>query len=222
MTGPVSAEGSLNILVATPAYGGMIHCSYVHNILQLQAAGLPFQLFTIGNESLITRARNHQISWFHSRPDFSHILFLDADVSLPPEALAMMIEQDADVVGAPVALKTRGPNGSRIFNFGALLGEQGSAWKVDRIGTAALMLSRKAVNALVDDAIQDGQVYEPNKKLWDAPTWSEIHYDIFQVGVVDGEYLSEDFWVCRSLRRLGFDIIMVPDALTHHFGTVST
>lgn len=34
---------------------------------------------------------------------------------------------------------------------------------------------------------------------------AELHCDIFQVGVHRGEYLSEEFWVCRRLPALGFD-----------------
>jgi hypothetical protein len=36
--------------------------------------------------------------------------------------------------------------------------------------------------------------------------------------VVDDEYLSEDFWVCRQLRELGFAIHLDPTIVTRHSG----
>jgi hypothetical protein len=41
---------------------------------------------------------------------------------------------------------------------------------------------------------------------------------VFRVGVQANEYLSEDFWVCRRLRTLGFDILIDPSIITTHYG----
>ena len=65
-----------------------------------------------------------------------------------------------DVVGAPVPLKGRGPNGERLFNVGNAVGEDGPLSLHERVGTAVLLLSRRAVDALVDDAKADGRVYD--------------------------------------------------------------
>ena len=46
------------VLIGTPAYGGMVHTDYVDSLLQYATAHVPFAVMTIGNESLITRARN--------------------------------------------------------------------------------------------------------------------------------------------------------------------
>lgn len=209
-----------HILIGTPAYGGMVYMDFVHSLLSYQKAGIQFTLATLGNESLITRARNTLLSMFHHRPDLTHLLFLDADVSLSAESVQMMLEQQCDVIGAPVALKGRNAQGGRIFNIGRVVGESGPMILVDRIGTAALMLSRRAVTALVDDAIAHGRVYERMKTLR-GDAGPAIHYDVFSVGVHEGEYLSEDYWACKSLRRLGFDICVLPDIVTQHHGTMA-
>ena len=200
----------------------MVHVDYVHSLLTYQSAGVQFTVASIGNESLITRARNTLLAMFWANPSCTHLLFLDADVSLPAEHLQAMLAQGKDVIGAPVALKGRDPAGQRIFNLGACVGEAGDLLLVEHIGTAALMLSRKAVAALVADAQQRGDVYAPSKRtLAGDVSQLELVYDVFQVGVLDGEYLSEDYWVCRRLRQLGFDIHVQIDALTTHHGTVA-
>lgn len=207
-----------HLLIGTPAYGGMVHSDFASALLTYQQMQIRFALMTIGNESLITRARNSILAEFHARPEFTHLLFLDADVLLPAPGLQRMLESGRDVIGAAVALKGRNADGSRIFNVGKLLGEDRSHYCVERIGTAALLLSRKAVDALVDEASGEGRIYQPNQNLRGMATRATVHFDVFRTGVVDDEYLSEDFWICRQLRMLGFAIHLDPTIVTRHSG----
>ncbi len=214
-------SADFNLLIGTPAYGGMIHADYVNALLGYQSLGIRFSLMSIGNESLITRARNTILSEFVAREEFSHLLFLDADVLLPAPGLARMISCGKDVIGAPVALKARTAEGGRVFNVGNACGEDGPLLLCDRIGTAALMLSRDAVASLVEDAKSQGHVYaRGTTALLGDPLRARIFYDVFRVGVVDDEYLSEDFWVCRTLRRLGFAIHVDATVVTQHSGAM--
>jgi hypothetical protein len=209
---------STNLLIGTPAYGGMVHSDFTSALLTYQQLQIRFALMTIGNESLITRARNTILAEFHARPEFTHLLFLDADVLLPAAGLLRMLDSGRDVIGAAVALKGRNADGSRIFNIGKLLGEDASHYCVERIGTAALLLSRKAVDALVDEARGDGRIYQRNHNIRGMAMRAAVHFDVFRTGVVDDEYLSEDFWVCRQLRALGFNIHLDPTIVTRHSG----
>jgi hypothetical protein len=206
------------LLIGTPAYGGMVHSDFTSALLTYQQAQIPFALMTIGNESLITRARNTILAEFHARPAFSHLLFLDADVSLPAAGLRRLLDSGRDVIGAAVALKGRNAEGGRIFNVGFLVGEDGPLYEVERVGTAALLLSRKAVDALVEDARREGRVYSLGFHVRGADLQASVHYDVFRTGVVGDEYLSEDFWVCRQLRQLGFHIYIDPTIVTRHSG----
>jgi hypothetical protein len=214
------AQESVRLLIGTPAYGGMIHCDYVSALLAYQHAGIAFGLMTIGNESLITRARNTILAEFDAHEDFTHLLFLDADVLLPAAGLQRMIAHGKDVIGAPVALKGRAADGNRLFNLGEACGEEGALLLCTRIGTAALMLSRRAVAALIADAKAHGHAYTRGSSARGTSLRAAAHYDVFRVGVIDGEYLSEDYWACRSLRRLGFAIHVDPTVVTQHSGVV--
>ena len=209
---------SVNVLIGTPAYAGMVHVDFVSTLLGFTRARIPFTLLTIGNESLITRARNAIAAAFLERTEFTHLLFLDGDVSFGSEDFRRLLAYGKDVVGAPVALKSRRPDGSMIFNVGRSLGEEGSLIVTEHVGTAVLLLSRRAVSALASEAQREGYVYEGVSVRGESN--AKIHYDIFRVGVVDGHYLSEDFWACRSLRRLGFQIYVDPTVVTTHIGTI--
>ena len=214
-------QSSPHIMIGTPAYGGMVHVDYVSSLLLFAGSGIPFTLVTIGNESLITRARNTIFAAFHARPQFSHLLFLDGDVRMSAASLARLVNANVDVIGAPVALKGRNPDGTRMWNVGQCVGEAGELTVCDRIGTAVFMLSRKAVTALADDAMRRGAVYGRSPRTQRGDFDADIHYDVFSVGVVEGEYLSEDFWACHRLRQLGFKIHVDPTVVTQHHGTVA-
>jgi len=205
-----------NILVGTPAYNGMVHTDYVHSLLGFTQAGIRFGFLSIGGESLITRARNSILARFHRMPEFSHLLFLDGDVYLGGEDLKKLLVHNRDVIGAPVPLKTL-EEGKPVYNISGSLGEVDGLARVERLGTAAMLLSRNAVDELVIDAIADGRVYNPNPHARGLGDPEEV-YDVFQVGVRDGEYLSEDFWVCQRLRELGFDVFVDTSIRTRHHG----
>ena len=207
----------VNLFIGTPAYNGMVHIDYLNSIMEYHRAGIPITTMTIGNESLITRGRNTVIAYFHKLEQFTHLLFLDADMYLSADNLVRLLSHEKDVIGAPVALKGFDKNGNPVYNVGEVFEEEGDLLKVDRVGTAVFMLSRRAVDALVEDAKGDNRVYGANPhtrgQAADIPM-----YDIFGVGVFDGEYLSEDYVVCRKLQELGFNVYVDPNVKNRHNG----
>jgi len=218
------SDNTVNIFIGTPAYNSQIHTDYLHSIISYYEKKVPFVLMTIGNESLITRGRNSVISYFYNTVGASHLLFLDADIYLPAEGLIRMISLQKDVIGAPVALKGfNKQTGQAVYNVGKLLDEEtlkdgSKIYKVDRVGTAVFMLSRKASNALVEYAQKNKDVYFSNPHTRGDADQNMKMYDIFKTGVFDSEYLSEDYYVCRILRELGFDIYVDPNIKTRHNG----
>jgi len=214
----------VNVFIGTPAYNSMVHTDFLHSIISYYEKNIPFTLMTIGNESLITRGRNSVISYFHSAVGLSHLLFLDADIYFHADGLIRLLSLNKDVIGVPVALKGfNRQTGQSVYNTGKILDEEiledgSKLYKVDRVGTAVFMLSRKAVNALVDYAQDNKNTYYPNPHTRGDTQPNIKMYDIFQVGVFDGEYLSEDYYVCRILRDLGFDVFVDPNIKVRHNG----
>ena len=211
---------SINLMIATPAYNSQVHTDYLHTIIGIGNTGIKFSLKTLGNESLITRARNALISKFWAEDKFTHLLFLDADVYLNPHGLIQMLNHKKEVIGAPVCLKSKDENGNRILNTDVKVDEKYSLQEANRIGTAVLLLSRKAVQALVLKAIEEARVYNTSK-LSQQQGLGKINYDIFRTCIVEDEYLSEDFSVCHQLRLLGYKIHVETSVYTRHNGMVA-
>ena len=97
------------IFIGTPCYGGMITAEYFKSCMQLVALAatkkIELQFGTIGNESLITRARNTLVQLFMDG-DYTHLLFIDSDIAFNPESVIRMIEYDKNVVTGIYPRKT--------------------------------------------------------------------------------------------------------------------
>ena len=101
-----------SILIATPCYGKVMGEGYVHSYIAsyelLRSKGHKVTLFTVGNESLITRARNNVVAHFLSMKNKAdRLMFIDADITWQPQAVLDLIESDHDVCGTPYPTKGR-------------------------------------------------------------------------------------------------------------------
>ena len=214
----------VNLLIGTPAYNGLTHIDYNNTILNLSTFKIKQSVMFIGNESLITRARNTIISSFYSMKQFTHLLFLDGDVGLIEDGnfsgvpILRMLKYNKDAIGTPVKLKGSDENGNPVYNVvNPIKVEKENLYKVDKIGTAVFMLSRKAVEDLIKEAIKKEDMYRSNKYTRGHPL-DILHYDIFKVGVSNEIYLSEDFYVCSQLIKMGYTIYCDDTIETTHNG----
>ena len=97
-------EKDFRIYLGMPMYGGMLCEATLHGLLEVQQwsmakdVGLRFQ--SMGNESLITRARNTIVSMMMDDKDFvaTHLLFIDADIGFSWRNIERLLCADKDVV----------------------------------------------------------------------------------------------------------------------------
>ena len=87
-------DKKFKVLVATPVYGGMYNEGYHRALLftteRLRQHRIPFQLASVTNESLVTRARNVLVSMFLNG-DCTHLMFVDADITFNPDYIIKML-----------------------------------------------------------------------------------------------------------------------------------
>lgn len=93
----------MNILIAMPAYQGGVQTSTAKSIVELTTLlninGIKSKWLTIDSESLITRGRNACIAYFLSAKEFTHILFIDADITFPVAAVLRLLDSNKDITG---------------------------------------------------------------------------------------------------------------------------
>lgn len=207
----------MNLLIATPMYGGLAHLDFINSLLDFNNANIKFTFMGLANESLITRARNTCISYFYVMEEYSHLVFIDADVGISAKGLLKILSYDKDVMGAAVPIKRFIINGGMSYGVGGVLSRDGDLLKVDKLSTSVFILNRKAVNSLVEHAKQNDDVYTLKQNVGGEIREIE-HYDVFKVGIVDGEYLGEDYYLCTTLQKLGYDIFIDSSVRTVHNG----
>ena len=101
------------LFLATPMYSGMCYGTYARSVCELVTIftqkEIPLQLYSLFNESLITRARAYACDEF-LRSDATHLLFIDSDVGFNPNDIVCMMslmtdESSYDIMGGPYAKK---------------------------------------------------------------------------------------------------------------------
>lgn len=216
----LSLKNPTTVLVGTPAYGSMVHTDYLHSIMSYtNIPNLTISILTLGNESLITRARNKLFSIF-LKSQFDYLLFLDADMGFNGNFLVNLINTKKDIIGAHVRLKDLE---RVVYNFGKVLDKsEFPLLKVDRLGTAVMLISKQAAQHIARYCDQHQLYYfnEPFYSRGDNIIEKEKIYDVFRVGVLDGEYLSEDYWFCKLAQKLGYDIYVDTRCITVHNGNI--
>jgi hypothetical protein len=94
----------VKILIATPAYGGVVHTAYHEAVLatvlyfQSNFPGIAFESRML-SLSVISTARNIFASIVLNDRSFTHLLFIDADMGFSPSLIARMLAVAKPVTG---------------------------------------------------------------------------------------------------------------------------
>jgi hypothetical protein len=240
------------LFVATPMYGGMSHGMFVKSCLDLQTVcaqyGIEVRYSFIFNESLITRARNYLVDEFLRAEDFTHLLFLDADIHFDPRDVIALLALDKDVIGGPYPKKSikwnsvkeavkKNPDidagelekvaGDFVFNPAPGTEKFSVAEPIEvlEIGTGFMMVKRHVFDKFREAYPQ--LRYKPDhagQANFDGSRYIHAYFDTVidskeNGGFGSDRYLSEDYMFCQWWRRLGGEIWLCPWMRTHHIGT---
>ena len=235
----------VNIMLATPCFGGQVSEAYMRGILDvtqiLQYKKIPYLVFTIANESLITRARNAVVANFLGQKDFTHLLFIDADIEFTPLEFFRLLAANKEVAGGCYPGKSinwdkvyahisKGcpkeeiePKGlNYMVNYHLVETEHGQALNIDNdfvevsnLATGFLMIQRSAFDKLVQKRPQDKYINDTNG--YESENTKDNFYLFFDTMVDNnGRYLSEDYAFCTKWRELNGQIWMdMKSKLTH-------
>src|ERR1700744_1061480 len=102
---PHDTNKAVNLVIATPCFGGQISVLYAASLFKLQSAIRRYEGFTLkvlfkDGDALITRARANLMSQFLDDPTATHLLFIDADIGFEPHQVVRLIECGGDMCAA--------------------------------------------------------------------------------------------------------------------------
>lgn len=228
----------MKIFIATPMYGGIAKNPYTISlqnlIVKLSQSGHSIMTTTVGNESLITRARNTLVHKF-IKTDCDALLFIDADHGWNSDDVLRMIESGKDFIGAIYPMK--GINWENI-KAAAVIGRPASElekysgyfainllpedqtfnenepFKVKDIGTGMLFLTRK----VFEDLEPHCKKYKNNNVGDTGIQFGEMVTEYFTTFIDDDILLSEDYALCRMWQRIGGEVWSAPWVRITHSG----
>lgn len=221
-------------------YGGMAKNNYVVSlqnlVVKLSQQGHSINTTTVGNESLITRARN-TIAHKFLKSDADALLFIDADHGFNPDDVLRMIESGKDLIGAPYPMKGINWENVRVaaiagkknleaysghFAMNLLKGDNQAfdsqePFKVQDIGTGMMFITRK----VFEDMKPKCNTYKHNSVGDLGIEFGEEITEYFYTKIENGILLSEDYAFCSLWRELGNDVWSAPWVRITHSGDYS-
>jgi len=233
----------VNLVIATPCFGGQISVLYASSLFKLQQlirsyTGLTLKVLFKDGDALITRARASLISQFLDDPSATHLLFIDADIGFEPDQVLRLIACGADMCAAIYPIKridwdriTNTIKGARPNPAAAALKyvfevddpnavtAKGGFVRVRYAGTGFLMIRRQALEKM---CAHYPQLRFKRDHSIDAATESGNRFALFECMIAeDGTYLSEDFAFCKRWTDLGGEIWASLDSKLDHVGPMT-
>jgi hypothetical protein len=229
-----------HLVVATPCYGGMVTQRYMQSICALLLAatqdGLAITVELLGNDSLITRARNTLIATALDKVDATHVMFIDADIGFSPYQVARMLAFDRDVVAGMYPLKLL--HNDELMSARVAAGEpletaqiryvgaplpQGAREETDGFmtaefaGTGFMLIKRQALERMIEAYPETRYAAAHDRAV---PTRSPNKYALFDcmIDPENGDYLSEDYTFCRRWRAIGGQVWLDARSALIHVG----
>lgn len=227
------------IIIGTPCYGGLVTHGYMNSVVTLMdraaSLGVRVGLNLLANDALVTRARAAIVAAMLDEPAATHLLFIDADISFPPEQVMRLVAADKDVAAAtyPVksidwqaiperAVKNQEPLSEAGLVYvgklsaGAAAKTEGVFATADYAGTGFLLIKREAILRM---AAAYPETRFRSVQSFPAGQGSDNLYALFDCMIdEDGAYLSEDYAFCRRWRKLGGELWLDRTSTLTHTG----
>ena len=230
-----------HIVICTPCFGGLVTQGYMRSTTTILMLGtqLGFQVSVdlLGYDSLITRSRNTLVTQFLDRPDATHLLFVDADITYQPIQLMRMLKLNEDIVAGMYPLKVRDWSAEAIGRV--RLGESLDTSPLRYVGLpcsneiashrdgfvtgeyagTGFMLIRRAALLRMIEAYPQTRFEAAHDQA--SHTTSRHRYALFDC-MIEPEtkhYLSEDYTFCRRWRDIGGSIWLDTQGALVHTGS---
>jgi SAM-dependent methyltransferase len=229
-TGQNGARAPLRyVVIATPCAGGTLCDGTARSIsdarFALMQANIWSDWHTLGGSCYVGLARNKLVKQFLDNPLATDFVFVDADVSFPPEALVQLLLHDVDVVAGAYRYKAaeeRYPVLPFAENEDAAALESPPAWDAERglIPAAMVPAGFLRIRRGVFERFRRhyGEIaLQCIERNFDGTERDRFHnyFDTRQVGE---QWFGEDVFFCRQWRAMGGDLWIDPRITLTHTG----
>jgi hypothetical protein len=182
----------------------MVHSKLMLDLIDLLQEAHYDYTIRIKSGSLITRIRNDFVEDFLAS-DCSHLLFIDSDLYDFKETFLDLLCGDTPKVCGGIYRKKQlkeSYNVNLCKSIEETLAERRGAFiEVKHIPTGLMIIEKSVFYQLI--------LSYPERKFLDNDT---IKYNFFDAGIIEGRYLSEDYYFCELYRAIGGKVHAVLDS----------
>lgn len=197
------------VLIGTPSYDGRIDTwfadSLVRTVKQADPKQINIHAIYPSYDSLIQRARNDLVRMAMDG-GYDTLFFIDSDVEWEPEWFFRLLARPEPIVGAALIKKSDQESYTvKIIKKNLTKSEDDVLVQVDGLGTGFLKVDRFALEKLwlmSEPYVHDGV---PNRM-------------VFDLKIVDGDLISEDYVMCHKWQSLGYKVWLDPSITINHNG----
>ena len=217
----------MKVFIPLICYNHTCNTEWMMSILKLlnsaKETGLNMSFYPIFFESLVSRARNAAVAHFLEDEENTHLLFIDSDIIFEPEDVYRLIQADKDVIAGMYPKKyivwdrlKKDPNAERVdFPIGGEIKVTDDDYvESNYLPTGFLMIKREAILKLIAEHPElkyrndiDGYGFD-----------NDNFYNLFNAGIRNGIYESEDWGFCSLWKELGGQVLIHPDINLKHVG----
>jgi hypothetical protein len=196
----------MKALLATPLHSGCADRDFITGLLE--SHGLYAGWSCLEGQANISHARDLLVAQFLAS-DCTTLVFIDGDIGFGRGDLQRLLSAPLAIVGGLYPRKRETlkwvcvPQPEDLPEIPGYPGYK----RVRRVGTGFLRIDRTVFEKL----IASGHVAS-------YPARGQTVHHFFPSGVVDGEFLSEDFYFCEIAARAGFGIYVDQNIRLRHVG----
>lgn len=201
------------VKILTPCYGGNITSGCFHSFLNFfpyaLQNGIPFTVETLPNCSLISLGRDIMLTRALRDPEWTHLLWIDADLRWEPQMVHSMLVDDKDIVGGfypkkglPIDFASSPAPGGEDSEF---------LFETIFVATGFMMIKRHVIEKMIQGFPELRFSYQNE----------DNNYDLFAPIIapeMNNLYLTEDYAFCYRARKLGFKCWMSKRFEIPHLG----
>jgi hypothetical protein len=246
-------RNKVKVIFGTPCFGGLLHNGFFQSMLELSAMftrlNIPFEVVTIGNESLIQRARNGIVAKFLSDDSATHLMFIDADITFNWISVVKLLISGKEFSGGCYPKKCfnwdkikhhvgKNPNmkddelmaKSLDYVFNPIYHKQGENQVIIRvengmaqvkdIGTGFMMIAKSVIRKMI--AKYPETKYRNNVAGYGNSIMNDCFYTLFDccIDPVSKVYLSEDYLFCKRWIDMGGELWLDLNTNLNHTGII--
>jgi len=232
----------INIFYPVIGYTGMVHSDYMMSTINLlllcRQKDIKLGMRSIWFESLISRARNASVAFMLAK-EYTHLLFVDTDVSFDAHDVLKLVDQQREVVvgvypkkyWSHQKMQAMGTSGSFPEQWRHLATDFSTELSQEKIleahkgkspidtsyaATGFMLIKRSCIEEIIKEKPEIKYTNDIDGYM-DA---GDNFYDIFQckVNPETKKYESEDYGFCKLWTSLGGSIKVIPDISLGHRG----